>query len=122
MFCPECRSEYVAGVSVCEECGAPLVAELPAVPPPEYVAYEEILSTLNPGEIALMKSLLEEAGIDTAGTMVLSADIDDAAAGLRKLGRWQRCLNSELLHRLQGWIYRDSKGRAIRVHRAVQEE
>lgn len=64
MFCPICESEYVDGVIVCEECGAPLVAELPAVPPPEYVAYVEILSTLNPGEIALMKSLLEEAGID----------------------------------------------------------
>jgi len=64
MFCPICESEYVAGVIVCEECGTPLVAELPAAPPREYVAYEEILSTLNPGEIALMKSLLEEAGID----------------------------------------------------------
>jgi len=64
MFCPICESEYIAGVSVCEECGTPLVAELPAAPPREYVAYEEILSTLNPGEIALMKSLLEEAGID----------------------------------------------------------
>jgi len=64
MFCPICETEYIAGVTVCEECGATLVAELPTAPPPEYVAYEEILSTLNPGEIAMIKSLLEEAGID----------------------------------------------------------
>ena len=64
MFCPICESEYIAGVVVCEECGATLVAGLPAAPPAEFIAYEEILSTLNPAEIALMKSLLEEAGID----------------------------------------------------------
>ncbi len=64
MFCPICESEYVPGVTVCEECGATLVAGLPVAPPPEYVAYEEILATLNPGEIALIKSLLEEEGID----------------------------------------------------------
>ncbi len=38
MFCPICESEYVA--------------------------YEEVLATLNPAEIALIKSLLDEAGID----------------------------------------------------------
>lgn len=64
MFCPECRSEYITGVGFCDACGIPLVAELPTVPPPEFVEYEEILSTPNPGEIALIKSLLEEAGID----------------------------------------------------------
>lgn len=64
MFCPECRSEYVAGVDVCGECGKTLVAELPETPPPEFVAYEPILSTLNPAEIAVIKSILEDAGID----------------------------------------------------------
>ncbi len=64
MFCPACGYEYLAGVAVCADCGVPLVAALPAVPPPVPVAYEEVLATLNPGEIALVKSLLEEAGID----------------------------------------------------------
>ncbi len=64
MFCPACGYEYLAGVAVCADCGVPLVAALPAAPPPVPVAYEEVLATLNPGEIALVKSLLEEAGID----------------------------------------------------------
>ena len=64
MFCPECRTEYVAGVVVCAECGVPLVARLAMAPPPEFVEYEEILSTRNPGEIAVIKSLLEDAGME----------------------------------------------------------
>ncbi len=63
MFCPECGSEYVAGVDVCADCGSPLVPELPAAPPPEFVEYEPVLSTPNPAEIAVIKSVLAEAGI-----------------------------------------------------------
>ncbi len=64
MFCLECRSEYVAGVAVCADCGAPLVAGLPEAPPPEFVEYEPVLSTPSPVEIAVIKSVLQEAGID----------------------------------------------------------
>lgn len=78
MFCPECRSEYVAGVDVCADCGSPLVAELTAEPPPEPVAYEPILSTSNPAEIALIKSILGEAGIDCR----FAAEIVGPALGL----------------------------------------
>ncbi len=63
MFCPECGSEYVAGVDVCADCGSALVPELPASPPPEFVHYVAILATPNPAEIAVIKSILAEAGI-----------------------------------------------------------
>ncbi len=64
MFCPECGSEYIAGVDVCADCGSTLVARLSAAAPPEFVEFEPILSTPSPGEIAVIKSILEEAGIE----------------------------------------------------------
>jgi len=63
MFCPECRAEYVEGVTVCVDCNVPLVSELLAEPEPEYVEFEEVLQTSNLVEIALIKSILDEAGI-----------------------------------------------------------
>ncbi len=62
MFCPDCGSEYVAGVDICADCGSMLVAEPPA--PPEIVEFEPIVSTPSPGEIAVIKSILEGAGIE----------------------------------------------------------
>ncbi len=79
MFCPECRSEYVAGADVCADCGAALVPELPPAPSPsDLVEYEAILSTPSPGEIAVVKSLLEDAGIECRS----SSEIAGLALGL----------------------------------------
>jgi len=63
MFCPECKTEYVEGINVCVDCNVPLVSELLAEPEPEYVEFEEVLQTSNLVEIALIKSILDEAGI-----------------------------------------------------------
>lgn len=61
MFCPQCRTEYREGFTVCADCQVDLVAEL--APEPEFVEYEEILATYNPADIAVIKSLLESEGI-----------------------------------------------------------
>ena len=60
-YCPECGSEYSEGFTECVDCRVHLVDKLPAHPPVklEFVELEEVLSTNNHGEIALVKSLLE---------------------------------------------------------------
>jgi hypothetical protein len=65
MWCPQCKSEYVDGIMRCPECGADLVEELPEEhdEPLEPIQWEELLFTHNQGDIAIIKSLLDEAGI-----------------------------------------------------------
>lgn len=63
MFCPMCKSEYRKGFTTCEKCGARLVDELPSERPPEFVDYDEILSTFNPADIAVIKSILHATDI-----------------------------------------------------------
>jgi len=59
MFCPSCKSEYEEGIRICAECGAELVPELPTEEPPRWIDFEEILTTFNAGDIALIKSILD---------------------------------------------------------------
>jgi hypothetical protein len=63
MFCPECRTEYVEGVSLCADGRVQLVQELPPELAPEYTAYEQIPLTVNPDDISLIKSVLDIQGI-----------------------------------------------------------
>jgi hypothetical protein len=62
MFCPNCHAEYVPGVKECPDCRELLLERLPDVPPP--IEFEEILRTFNLGDIALIKSILENAEIE----------------------------------------------------------
>jgi hypothetical protein len=59
MFCSKCRSEYKKGFTECPDCKVPLVSELPPNPKPKYVDFEEVLSTFNPADIAIIKSILD---------------------------------------------------------------
>jgi Putative prokaryotic signal transducing protein len=62
MYCPKCRTEYREGFAQCADCLVPLVSEsaLGALKAePEFVDIEEVLTTIDPGEIALIKSLLD---------------------------------------------------------------
>ena len=63
MFCPKCRSKYKEGITECPDCGVPLVAELPPEPKAEFVDFEEVLATFNPGDIAIIKSILNGEGL-----------------------------------------------------------
>lgn len=63
MFCPSCRAEYRAGITRCSDCDADLVDELPPDSGPEWVEFEEVLSTYNLADIAIIKSILDEAGM-----------------------------------------------------------
>jgi hypothetical protein len=62
MFCPKCRSEYVSGITVCHDCGIDLIEVLPPVEY-DYFDYIEVITTMNPGEVAVIKSILDNAGI-----------------------------------------------------------
>ena len=65
MFCPKCRAEYREGFTSCTDCHAPLVSKLEPLPDarPGYTEYEEVVSTFNPFDIAMIKSLLDAEDI-----------------------------------------------------------
>jgi len=67
MFCPRCHTEYMEDVTVCSDCGTDLVPcliEDTEPEPLEWVDFEEVLTTFNAGDIALLKSILDGEGID----------------------------------------------------------
>jgi hypothetical protein len=65
MICPNCKCEYVKGVTQCADCGVPLVAALDPSDQPLQDAEESVLvwEGSDPGEFAAVKAGLEEAGI-----------------------------------------------------------
>ncbi len=63
MFCPECRTEYREGFTVCADCHVNLVDSIPPLPDPEFVDFKEVLGTYNPADVVFLKSLLESEGI-----------------------------------------------------------
>ena len=65
MFCPKCRAEFVEGIHTCPECSVALVAQPDGddAQSPEWAEFEQILTTFNAGDIALIKSMLDGEGI-----------------------------------------------------------
>lgn len=62
MYCPSCRAEFREGFLRCEDCDVTLVETLPeeTVKP----GYVQLATVFTEGEIALIKSNLDQAGID----------------------------------------------------------
>jgi hypothetical protein len=67
MYCPRCKTEYREGFFTCADCSIPLVSELPRdegeAIEPEKMHFTEILSTRNPAEVAVIKSIFEAENI-----------------------------------------------------------
>jgi hypothetical protein len=63
MFCPECKSEFIEGITKCPVCDIKLIDELPPDAEPEFSDYKEILATYNSADVAFLKSLLESERI-----------------------------------------------------------
>ena len=105
MFCPECRSEYVEGVTECPDCGVALVGELP---PEEYggaredvTDYLPLVRTFSAKDIALIHGVLSGTNIryfirgeslthirpmaDPTILMVAEEDADDVKTLLKDL-------------------------------------
>jgi hypothetical protein len=72
MICPKCKAEYNRGIYVCAECDIPLVDSLSEDEYSENTeaiegqdeTFVDVFVTSNAGEIAMIKSLLDDAGID----------------------------------------------------------
>lgn len=104
MFCPECRSEYVGGVTECPDCGVALVGELPVpgvLDGSEGGDYVALLRTYSPQDVVMIRSVLDDSNIrffiqgenvshirpfaDPAVLMVVEDDVEDAKALLEDL-------------------------------------
>lgn len=64
MFCPNCRTEYRQGFTLCSDCGVPLVPQLEPDSEPEYVELVSVFKSNNQADLLIAKSLLEDAGIE----------------------------------------------------------
>jgi len=66
MFCSKCGTEYREGFYICSDCNCDLVdksPELPAEEEPKFIEYVEVMGTYNPGDVALIKSILDSENI-----------------------------------------------------------
>ena len=64
MFCPVCRSEYREGFTKCADCQVDLVEVLAPEREPEFHDFVEIITVFDEAKLALIKSILEDAGLD----------------------------------------------------------
>jgi hypothetical protein len=117
MICPNCKAEYNRGIYVCEECDVPLVDRLPddeQSENPEGVELQDntfldIFITSNAGEIAMIKSLLDDAGIDYYFQGEHFASVHSGAYPSRLFVHADQCEEAlEILRDLDFSLFRDA--------------
>lgn len=63
MYCPNCKSEYREGYTVCTDCKIDLVDELPDEEMDESERFSEVLHTIQKENLGIIKSLLDSENI-----------------------------------------------------------
>jgi hypothetical protein len=85
MICPKCNAEYRNGFTTCSDCCLQLVDKLPDKPPENICEHPSLSSLYAPDneiELALLKGILEDAGInyyvrnDIFGSMEIGPQIE----------------------------------------------
>ena len=93
MYCPQCGVEYRDGFEECSDCQVPLSAGTPPQEPPSRfdpaLDLVVVLETNNGIQLAMVKGLLEEAGIPFFVLGQIATLVQDVDGFLRKWVRLQ---------------------------------
>jgi hypothetical protein len=103
MFCPQCKSEYVEGITECAECQVALVEELPPEPVPEYEDLRVVRTYSTDYDAELGKSILEANGIDA---VIASDEAGGTIPGLALTQGVKLLVDAELLEKAEA-VFKD---------------
>ena len=113
MYCPKCGCEYRDGFTECSDCHVPLLAGTPAEDRPGFdpnLGLVVVLETNDRIELALMKGLLEDAGIPYYILGQIATLIQDVDGFLHKWVRVQvpRDREAEARQLLEDWRHAET--------------
>lgn len=88
MFCPNCRSEYVADTTECSDCGSALVSTLPELPDDDEPL--RLVRITGPTEAPMIEELLRHNSIESIIQGEESASVLPATGDLTEVRIWVR--------------------------------